>query len=196
MRPKRLSFRVFYAVTLTAIAAVALWLVATPTSSARPYGIDIRVANTTLKMPWSARRPLGTWDADYAFPNLRFTEPVGLTHAPDGSDRLYVIEQRGTIQMFEDDSATQSKTLFLDISDRVIRLPEEDGHDETGALGLVFHPEFGKKDSSNRGYFYVYYTAKGQDSPSNRLSRFTVPEGQPVADVDSEFVLIDQPDPD
>ena len=35
-----------------------------------------------------------------AFPNLVFTRPLDLQYAPDGSDRLFVVEQEGYIQVF------------------------------------------------------------------------------------------------
>jgi len=39
-----------------------------------------------------------------AFPNLVFTQPVDLQYAPDGSDRLFVVEQEGSISVFENDA--------------------------------------------------------------------------------------------
>ena len=77
------------------------------------------------------------------------------------------------------------------------------GWDDSGLLGLAFHPEFVRDGSPNRGYFYVAYNytdrpTPGPDRPPidtptyNRLSRFTVPDGAEIADPDSELVLIDQ----
>lgn len=196
MRARSLKFRLLYGAASTALVAAGFWFLFVQRSEAQPYGIDLRVGNKTLKMPLTAPKPLGSWVVEYAFPNLRFTEPIGLTQPSDGSNRLFVLEQRGRIQMFENDPAVAAKTLFLDFSDRVSRLPEEDGHDETGALGFAFHPEFGQEDSPNRGFVFVYYTAGVDGKNRNRLSRFMVREGKTVADVDSEVVLIDQPDED
>ena len=55
-----------------------------------------------------------------AFSNLNFTEPVDLQHPPDGSDRIFVLEQRGTIYVFQNDPSVTEKTMFLDIRDKVI----------------------------------------------------------------------------
>jgi glucose/arabinose dehydrogenase len=68
---------------------------------------------------------------------------------------------------------------------------------ETGCLGLAFHPHY-----AQNGYFYVTYTAGKASAPGvyfQRLSRFTVPAEQrnlplPVADPNSELILIEQPD--
>jgi len=58
--------------------------------------------------------------------------PIFVTHAGDGSGRLFVVEQGGTIRVRGPGAA--APTLFLDISDRVIAGGEQ------GLLGLAFHP--------------------------------------------------------
>ena len=51
-----------------------------------------------------------------AFPNLSFQDPVGIYHAGDGSDRIFVLEQEGRIKVFENDPAASSTQMFLDIT--------------------------------------------------------------------------------
>ena len=126
------------------------------------------------------------------FPNFRFIRPLGLENAGDGSNRLFVVEQGGTIQVILPENTVQQSadrgittraesTLFLDISDRVYT--SEDG--EVGLLGLAFHPDF-----ENNGYFYVNYTA---DPPLRTvISRFSVSETDPNAgDPGSELILLE-----
>ena len=36
-----------------------------------------------------------------AFPNLSFTDPVGIYHPGDDTERLFVLEQPGTIKVFD-----------------------------------------------------------------------------------------------
>ncbi len=84
-----------------------------------------------------------------AFPNLSFHEPVEFTHAGDGTNRVFVLEQEGRIKVFDNNSATKSAETYLDIRDRV-----SDGG-EMGLLGLAFDPNFKKN-----GYFYVNYTQR------------------------------------
>jgi uncharacterized repeat protein (TIGR01451 family) len=74
-----------------------------------------------------------------------FTHPVQVTHAGDGSGRLFVVEQPGTIRVIED--GTVLDTPFLDIT----ALTDDAG--EQGLLGMAFHPDY-----PNNGYFYVDYT--------------------------------------
>ena len=114
-----------------------------------------------------------------AFPNLSFTIPLDLQHAPDGSDRIFVVEKQGHIYVFENDPDVTEKTLFLDISDSVSL------EGDLGLHGLAFHPDF-----ANNGYFFVNYTKL----PPWRtvISRFEVSAVNfDVADVSSEHVIIE-----
>ncbi len=58
--------------------------------------------------------------------------PVFVTNAGDGSNRLFVVEQRGTIRVYRGGLKT---TPYLDIRSLV----EAGG--ERGLLGLAFHPQ-------------------------------------------------------
>ncbi len=73
------------------------------------------------------------------------SSPVLVTHAGDGSGRLFVVEQAGVIKVLAPLSGTP--TVFLDIHDRVL-----DGG-ERGLLGLAFHPQY-----AANGRFFVNYT--------------------------------------
>ncbi len=122
---------------------------------------------------------------EVAFPNLSFSRPVGIYDANDGSNRLFVVEQEGIIQVFENSPNTTETNIFLDIRDRV------DYGGEKGLLGLAFHPNF-----KNNGYFYVDYTTSINGNLQTRVSRFSVNSSDPnKADQSSELVLleIDQP---
>ena len=73
--------------------------------------------------------------------------PVLVTHAGDGSGRLFIVEQAGAIKVLQDGAATPS--VFLNISDRVL------SGGERGLLGLAFHPQF-----QTNGRFFVDYTRR------------------------------------
>src|SRR3954453_12185376 len=83
--------------------------------------------------------------------------PTQITNAHDGTNRLYVVEQRGTIRVIQ--NGVLQPGYFLDIRSKV-----EDGG-ERGLLGLAFHPKF----ASNH-FLYVFYTRNGGDVV---VSRFT-----------------------
>lgn len=124
----------------------------------------------------------GTIILKEAFPNLTFNRPVDLQHAGDNTDRIFVVEQRGVISVFQNDIETDDKTVFLNIEAKV-----NDQGNEEGLLGLAFHPGY-----ESNGYFYVNYTAS---SPRRTvISRFQVSSSNPnLADESSELVIMEIP---
>lgn len=72
--------------------------------------------------------------------------PVHITHAGDGSGRLYIVEQGGTIRIL--DRGRLQPTPFLDIRRRVT------SGGERGLLSVAFHPRYRRN-----GRFYVNYTS-------------------------------------
>lgn len=111
------------------------------------------------------------------FPNLSFTRPIDIQNAGDGTDRLFVVEKRGVIQVFNNEETAEGN-LFLSISGNV------NDQGEQGLLGLAFHPNF-----ATNGYFYVYYNPT---SNMSRIARFKVSDtDMNVADPNSEFVLLE-----
>src|SRR5262245_44123142 len=65
-----------------------------------------------------------------AFPGLpSFTRPLFLTHAPDGTNRIFVVEQGGLIWVFENQANVTTRSLFLDLSTVVF--------DEQNEMGLL-----------------------------------------------------------
>ncbi|MEX0774010.1 MAG: PQQ-dependent sugar dehydrogenase [Balneolales bacterium] len=126
----------------------------------------------------------GSYQTTEAFPDLSFTRPVDFQHSGDNTNRLFVVEQRGVISVFQNDATTSDKTVFLDISEQV----DDEGNEE-GLLGLAFHPDY-----ETNGYFYVNYTAGNPDR--SVISRFQVsPDGPEQADEASEQEILsfDQP---
>lgn len=100
-----------------------------------------------------------------------------LTHFGDGSGRIVVGEQRGTIHIVDPKDPTKS-TVFMNIRDRV---KYSDKQNEEGFLGLAFSPKF-----KENGEFYVFYTEQKQDLV-NVVSRFKVKkdnknEGDPASE--------------
>ena len=76
-----------------------------------------------------------------------FERPTYVTHAGDGSGRLFVPEKEGRIRVVIEGQVAGGP--FLDISDLVTA---QGG--EQGLLGLAFHPDY-----PDEPRFYVYYTA-------------------------------------
>jgi glucose/arabinose dehydrogenase len=93
------------------------------------------------------------------------TAPNWGTHAGDGSNRLFVTDQPG--QIYAIDLASRAKTVFLDVSDRLVSLgiAGPGSFDERGLLGLAFHPDY-----ANNGRLYTYTS-----EPVSRAADFSVP---------------------
>jgi hypothetical protein len=165
-------------------------------ATAQPYGLTERRPSGGYmdgRLPIRAPSAATGWSVVPAFPNLTFRDPTFLSFEPD-TDRLYVGTLWGLIYRFNNDPATSTATVFLDLSNQT------QVSDNSGLLAMAFHPEFGQSDSPNRGYVYVYYQyapnpVYGYRPSYNRLSRFTVPDGSATADRNSEQVLINQFDP-
>ena len=47
------------------------------------------------------------------FPNLSFNQPLDLQSPNDDTDRIFVVEKRGRIVVFNNDAATTSTTDFI-----------------------------------------------------------------------------------
>jgi len=111
------------------------------------------------------------------------SSPTTVRHAGDGSNRLFIAEQGGTIKIY--DGSNLLPTNFLNISSKVSCCSER------GLLGLDFDPNF-----SDNGYFYVYYTKSSPNSGDSVVERYKVSDNNPnIADPNSGVVLIriDQP---
>jgi glucose/arabinose dehydrogenase len=110
-----------------------------------------------------------------------FNHPLLVTHAGDGSGRLFVVEQGGMIWIIQDDNLIKSP--FLDISGLV-----NHSTSEGGLLGLAFHPDY-----AENGLFFVDYT----DSDGNTaVARYQVSADNPnEADPESVAIIltVDQP---
>ncbi len=171
-------------------------LTLTELANAQPYGLTSRPTVAPFlngQLPEAAPNISTNWTVVVAFTNLTFTNAVGIAPVP-GTNLLCVWEREGRVWTFQNDPAAATKTLVLDIHNQC------QGWDDSGLLGLAFHPGF----ATNR-FMYLWYTwvtpgtVQGDMNnrtvtflPNrNRLARFTV-DTNGIANAGSELVLIDQ----
>ena len=130
----------------------------------------------------SARKSLPQIILKTVFKTLNFDQPVFLTHAGDGTDRIFVVEKKGVIKVFSNEENPADFKTFLDIEYRV-----NSGKSESGLLGLAFHPKY-----PENGLFYVYYNYGNLYS---RIAEFKVSANPDSADENSEraFLELEQP---
>jgi glucose/arabinose dehydrogenase len=150
---------------------------------------SLACTNTAPQSPQIEPRPI-----DLELVAEGFTAPVRVVAAPDGSGRLFMVDQTGQIWIIAHDG-TLLQEPFLDITDRLVELRQ--GCDERGLLGLDSHPAYGQN-----GRFFVYYSAPLREGApqdfdhTSRISEFRVSSQNPDrADPGSERIIleIDQP---
>ena len=93
--------------------------------------------------------------------------PVYVTHAGDGSGRLFVVEQAGVIRIIRNGRLLARP--FLDVRSRVI------SGGEMGLLSVAFHPQY-----ASNGRFFVNYTANS-DSLRTVIAEYRVSDAPDVA---------------
>jgi uncharacterized repeat protein (TIGR03806 family) len=173
------------------VAIVAAVVLAQSKPGEPSYGIEKRVPWTASRVKGSPEAPL-PYVAERVFPKLKFSSPVDIMNAP-GTDRLFVVEQYGSIYSFRSDPAVEKPDLFVDLKKDIRGLekfPEAKGVRETYAL--AFHPDFEK----NR-YCYVCYIMDPKQGGKrlengSRVSRFTVTKDDPPkVDPTSEVVTLE-----
>jgi glucose/arabinose dehydrogenase len=116
-------------------------------------------------------------------------DPVFVTHAGDGSERLFIVEQRsGKIRIVK--NGVLLPTPFLNIQSSI-----KSNGGEQGLLSVAFHPLY-----ATNGKFFVFYTAPSSDSAGSNLilEKFSVSSSDPdLADmtIGSHEVLLTIPHP-
>jgi glucose/arabinose dehydrogenase len=150
-----------------------------------PNPIDGELAvKTTLAFPklqWTGWNPEG--DDGKPAP-LR---PILLTHAGDGSNRIFVPSQQGIIHVFENKPDVKQTKVFLDLSKKVVY---KDTENEEGLLGMAFHPKY-----KENGQFFIFYNTTSAPH-TTVVSRFRVSKDNPNqadAAFEEELLRVEHP---
>ncbi len=105
-----------------------------------------------------------------------FVNPVSITHAGDGSGRLFIAQRGGLIRILN--GGVINPAPFLDISGLVTAGGEQ------GLLGLAFPPGF-----TIRRSFYVNYTDRAGIG-NTQIARFSLSVNDDIADPATNQVLL------
>jgi glucose/arabinose dehydrogenase len=114
------------------------------------------------------------WTPETADGKPNHLRPIVLTHAGDGSNRVFVATQHGVIHVFPNDPKATETKVVLDIQERV---QYDDRTNEEGLLGVAFHPRF-----KETGEVFIYYTPKRNkpgEEMANVVSRFRLDKTDP-----------------
>lgn len=108
--------------------------------------------------------------------------PIFLTHAGDGSKRIFIVERQGVVRVAQPGSNTS--TVFLNIT----TLTSTDG--EGGLLSIAFHPQY----ETNRRFF-AYYTTPVAAGGDIRISEFEADPANPNVALTAAKTIITVPHP-
>ena len=109
--------------------------------------------------------------------------PLFLTHAGDGSKRIFIVEQTGFIRILENGSLLGNP--FLNISSGFNLAASG----ERGLLGLAFHPDY-----DTNGRFFINYTRNLSGQLQTVIQEHQVSGNPDIAGQNGEILLtFDQP---
>ena len=75
-----------------------------------------------------------------------------LAEAPDGSGRIFIVDQSGVIYVLMPDGILRDEPL-IDLRPNMVSV--NSNYDERGLLGFAFHPDFAENQT-----VYVYYSGR------------------------------------
>jgi len=136
-------------------------------------------------------QPLPPIEIRPIFPALSLNRTLWMSEAPDGTGRLFIVQQDGVILLVQKGSDGGQSKEFLNIVDRKPHVDNEEG-----LLSIAFHPGF-----KTNHLFYIYYNQQnprpGSMFPRHSvISEFKVSATDPdKADLASERILLEVPQP-
>lgn len=112
--------------------------------------------------------------------NSNLVQPIQLTNAGDGTNRIFIAEKGGRVKVFNHN--------FV-LIDTLIFITNMGTANEQGLLSIVFHPNF-----KNNGYFFVFHTQANTNALI--LDRYTISNTDPdKANVASKLAILNIPHP-
>jgi glucose/arabinose dehydrogenase len=153
----------------------------------------------------SKNGPNPSRDLDLQLLADNFVSPITLVEPPDGSHRLFVVDQVGKIWIIDANGQKLAQPFLEFPAGKMVSLRA--GYDERGLLGLAFHPDY-----KSNGKFYLFYTAPpppggpttnagNTNLPmtwdnTTTISEFTVSAADPnLANLGSERKILEEPHP-
>lgn len=111
--------------------------------------------------------------------------PLYLTHAGDGTGRLFILEQGGVIHVWENGAILP--TPFLNVTDLLTWDVNTGGYTERGLLGIAFHPNY-----EENGRFFINYTNR---DGATVVAEYAVSDDPYIADAASGRIIFTQSQP-
>jgi len=178
----------------------------------RPHAATMRGNFTVTGLPIAERIAPSPLRIDLEPVASGLTAPVDLVPDPQGSEKLYIVDQAGLVRVVDQGQLLEAP--FLDVRDRLVQPLgilgsfDENDYDERGLLGLAFHPGFADPESAGHRLLYTYTSEPAQasadftiDVPADEVNHQSVitqwqaaPDGSDVDAASAHVLLrIDQP---
>lgn len=133
-----------------------------------PVSAQLTRAASSINLPSDLPSATGYTTAN-AFPTLTFSAPMQVVSVPGETNRMFVAERFGNIQLVTNPGGTPTKTGYLSISSLIAAGETLRTDGENGLLSVVFHPNF----ATNRT-LYVYFSLQANGQLHQRLHQVTV----------------------
>lgn len=131
------------------------------------------VRSSSLELPISERTESTQFELKPVLSGL--AQPTFVTHAGDGSGRLFIVEQAGLVRILDEGNPLDKP--FLDI-----RPITASNNWEQGLLSIAFHPQY-----ATNGRFFAYYVS-AQDGGSV-VAEYEVSENPNLALPEGKLIL-------
>ena len=97
-----------------------------------------------------------------AYARIQYLTPVG-----DGSGRLVINDLRGLLYVTDEDG--MAPVTYLDVRTRGVGFEDSMFPNETGLVGVAFHPQFAAPGTPGFGKFYTAYSARSDSGRADYL---------------------------
>ena len=97
-----------------------------------------------------------------AYARIQYLTPVG-----DGSGRLVLNDLRGLLYVTDEDG--RAPVTYLDVRARGVGFDDSMFPNETGLVGVAFHPQFAVPGAPGFGKFYTAYSARSDSGRADYL---------------------------
>src|SRR5258706_10381629 len=104
--------------------------------------------------------PIPDLGFEVAFEKMKIERCVVIAHPPDGTDRIFVVEQPGRVKWFENKPDAAEAVLAVDLTSKVLSSGNEEG-----LLGFAFHPKF---KTNHQGFLQYSFPQLGPKQGDKR----------------------------
>ena len=135
--------------------------------STTPFSEPIRKGDLVVEANRFVRAPQTEESALDAITNLAYARIQYLTPIGDGSGRLVLNDLRGPLYITDENG--MDPVTYLDIRTRDVGFDDSMFPNETGLVGVAFHPQFAAAGTPGYGKFYTAYSATSDSGRADYL---------------------------